>query len=258
MTVTTDIDRQALFQYVLRLGDSSLILGHRLSEWCGHGPALEEDIAMTNIALDLIGQARMLLTYAGEVEGQDRDEDALAYRRDVLDWRNLLLVEQPNGDFAQTMARQFLFDSYSHVVYSGLAMSSDEQLRAIAAKAVKETSYHRRHSGDWVIRLGDGTEESHARMQAGLDAMWDFTGELFMMDGIDRALVEAGAGVDLEALQPLWEEHVDAVLAEAALMRPKAPRSVVGGRTQGVHTEHLGYILAELQYLPRAYPDAKW
>lgn len=258
MTVTTEIDRQALFQYVLRLGDSSLILGHRLSEWCGHGPALEEDIAMTNIALDLIGQARMLLTYAGEIEGKGRDEDALAYRRDVLDWRNLLLVEQPNGDFAQTVARQFLFDSYSHLVYSALAESSDEQLRAIAAKAVKETSYHRRHSGDWVIRLGDGTEESHARMQAGLDAMWDFTGELFVMDDTDRAMLRTGVGVDFDKLQPLWEAHIDTVLAEATLVRPTAPRSVMGGRTLGVHTEHLGFILAELQYLPRAYPDAKW
>ena len=245
-------------EFLLRLGDNSLVLGHRLSEWCGHAPVLEEDIAMTNVALDLIGQARMLYTHAGQVEGKGRDEDAIAYLRDVMDWRNCLLVEQPNGDFADTMARQFLFDVWNFEVFSALTKSADEQLAAIAAKALKEISYHRRHSGDWVIRLGDGTEESRSRMIAGLDRVWGFTDELFQMDDVDTAALDAGIGVDLEALRPAWEKYVLAVLAEAALDKPAVTWSVKGGRTKGHHSEHLGYILAELQFMQRAYPNSTW
>ena len=245
-------------EFLLRLGDNALVLGHRLSEWCGHGPVLEEDIAMTNVALDLIGQARMLYSHAGKIEGKGRDEDAIAYLRDVLDWRNCLLVEQPNGDFADTMARQFLFDVWNFEVFSALTKSADEHLAAIAAKALKEISYHRRHSGDWVIRLGDGTEESRARMIAALDRVWGFTDELFQMDDVDQAALAAGIGVDLEALRPAWESHVGAVLAEAGLDKPSVTWSVKGGRTKGHHSEHLGYLLAELQVMQRAYPNSTW
>lgn len=245
-------------EFLLRLGDNALVLGHRLSEWCGHAPVLEEDIAMTNVALDLIGQARLLYSHAGAVEGKGRDEDAIAYLRDVLDWRNCLLVEQPNGDFADTMARQFLFDVWNFEVFSALTKSTDEQLAAIAAKALKEVSYHRRHSGDWVIRLGDGTEESRSRMIAALDRVWGFTDELFQMDETDRAALQAGIGVDLEALRPAWEAYVGAVLAEAGLEKPAVTWSVKGGRTKGHHSEHLGYLLAELQFMQRAYPNSTW
>ncbi len=245
-------------EFLLRLGDNSLVLGHRLSEWCGHAPVLEEDIAMTNVALDLIGQARMLYTHAGQIEGKGRDEDAIAYLRDVLDWRNCLLVEQPNGDFADTMARQFLFDVWNFEVFSALTKSADAQLAAIAAKALKEISYHRRHSGDWVIRLGDGTDESRARMIAALDRVWGFTDELFQMDDVDKAALAAGIGVDLEALRPAWDSHVGAVLAEAGLEKPSVTWSVKGGRTKGHHSEHLGFILAELQFMQRAYPNSTW
>ncbi|WP_425404222.1 1,2-phenylacetyl-CoA epoxidase subunit PaaC [Hwanghaeella sp.] len=245
-------------EFLLRLGDNALVLGHRLSEWCGHAPVLEEDIAMTNVALDLIGQARLLYSHAGAVEGKGRDEDAIAYLRDVLDWRNCLLVEQPNGDFADTMARQFLFDVWNFEVFSALTKSADEQLAAIAAKALKEVSYHRRHSGDWVIRLGGGTEESRSRMVAALDRVWGFTDEMFQMDETDRAALQAGIGLDLEALRPAWEAYVGAVLAEAGLEKPAVTWSVKGGRTKGHHSEHLGYLLAELQFMQRAYPNSTW
>jgi ring-1,2-phenylacetyl-CoA epoxidase subunit PaaC len=246
-----------LVEYLLRLGDTSLVLGHRLSEWCGHGPALEEDIALTNIALDLVGQARLFLGYAGEVEGEGRGEDDLAYLRDVLDYRNLLLVERPNGDFAHTMARQFLFDAFNVELMAGLARSRDERLAAIAAKALKEVTYHVRHSSEWVIRLGDGTGESRARMEAALDDLWAYTGEMFAMDDVDEAMVAAGIGVDLAALKPDWDRRVDGVLAEATLARPADGWMQSGGK-RGRHGEHLGYLLAEMQFLQRAYPGATW
>ena len=252
------MNKEQHFEYLLRLGDNALVLGHRLSEWCGHGPVLEEDIAMTNVSLDLIGQARLLYSHAGAVEGEGRDEDALAYLRDVLDWRNCLLVEQPNGDFADTMARQFLFDCWNFLVFSELTKSADEQLAAIAAKALKEISYHRRHSGEWVIRLGDGTEESSARMVDALDRVWGFTDELFEMDDVDRAALEAGVGIDLSGLKEKWLQDVTAVLAEARLSVPQVSWSVHGGRTQGMHSEHLGFLLAELQFMQRAYPGHAW
>ncbi len=250
-------DKQPLFEYLLRLGDNSLILGHRLSEWCGHGPELEEDIALTNIALDLIGQARMLLSYAGEVEGEGRSEDDLAYLRDGLEYRNVLLVEQPNQDYAFTIARQFFFDAFNYELYARLTESQEEQLAAIAAKALKEVRYHRRHSAEWLIRLGDGTELSHEKMQTAVNALWMYTGELFEMDAVDEAVVRAGIGADLEAIRPAWDRHVSAVLEEATVARPETGWMQSGGKT-GRHSEHLGYILADMQFLQRAYPGATW
>jgi ring-1,2-phenylacetyl-CoA epoxidase subunit PaaC len=257
MTDTLQLDRAAHVDYVLRLADNSLILGHRLSEWCGHGPILEEDIAMSNIALDLIGQARLFLTHAGKVQGEGKDEDALAFTRPEPEWRNVLLVEQPNGDFAMTMARQFLFDCFHVELLTALCDSADEDLAAIAAKSLKEATYHRRHSGEWVIRMGDGTEESKRRVQAALDDLWIFVDELFEMDAIDRAAVEAGIGTDLAGLRPAWDTMVDRVLAEATLTRPRADYPRSGGRS-GEHSEYLGFILAELQYMQRAYPGMDW
>jgi ring-1,2-phenylacetyl-CoA epoxidase subunit PaaC len=244
-------------EYLLRLGDNALILGHRLSEWCGHGPALEEDIALSNIALDLIGQATLWLGRAGVSEGAGRDADDLAYKRDVLDWRNCLLVEQPNGDFAVTIVRQFLFDCHHHALLEGLAGSRDAEVAAIAAKALKEVTYHRRHSGEWLIRLGDGTGESHARAQAALDLLWGYSHELLEADAVDEEMAARGIGIEPSGLKPAWDAMVTPVLAEATLRRPDDAWSVRGGR-QGIHTEHLGYLLAEMQYLPRAYPDARW
>jgi ring-1,2-phenylacetyl-CoA epoxidase subunit PaaC len=246
-----------LFTYALRLGDDSLILGQRLAEWCGHAPTIEVDLSLANVALDLIGQATHLLGLAGEVEGKSRDADKLAFTRDVLDFSNCLLVEQPNGDFAQTMARQFLFSTFQELQFDALAGAKDGHLAAIAAKAVKEVAYHRQLASDWVVRLGDGTDESHARMEAGLDWMWRFTDELFELDPVEAQLARDGTGVDRAALRPAWDARIDAVLAEATLPRPAARRPVVGGR-QGRHTEHLGHILSEMQFLQRAYPDAVW
>jgi ring-1,2-phenylacetyl-CoA epoxidase subunit PaaC len=246
-----------LVQYALRLADNALVLGHRLSEWCGHGPMLEEDIALANVALDLIGQARALYAYAGAAEGEGRDEDALAYLRDAGGYRNVLLVEQPNGDFAVTIARQFLYAAFMAPFWRALSASRDDTLAAIAAKAEKEAAYHLRHAAEWLIRLGDGTAESHARAQAALDELWMYTGELFEADAVERGLAERGVAADPAAVRPEWNETVDRVLAEATLERPSDGWMQTGGRT-GRHSEHLGYILAELQFLQRAYPGAKW
>lgn len=246
-----------LFIYTLRLADNALILGHRLSEWVGHAPVPEEDLALANMGLDLIGQARALYTYAGEVEGRGRDEDALAYLREVGGYRNVLLAEQPNGDFAYTIVRQLLYAAFAHPFFETLARAQDATLAAIAAKAVKELAYHLRHSAEWTIRLGDGTPESHRRTQTALDDLWAYTGELFETDQVERALIDRGIAVDPAALRTRFERALDEVLAEATLTRPAGGLTQSGGRA-GRHSEHLGYILSELQYLQRAYPGAKW
>ncbi|MGQ0533120.1 MAG: 1,2-phenylacetyl-CoA epoxidase subunit PaaC [Caulobacteraceae bacterium] len=243
--------------YALRLGDDSLILGQRLGEWCGHAPALEVDLSLANVALDQIGQATHFLGIAGEIEGKGRDADALAFRRDVMDFTNCLLVEQPNGDFAQTIARQFLFSHYQELLFAALSASKDARFAAVAAKAVKETTYHATLASDWMIRLGDSTDESKARMIAGLDWMWRFADELFAIDEIDAAAIRAGVGIDKAALRPAWDARIDAVLAEATLPRPASRRPVLGGRN-GRHSEHLGHLLSEMQFLQRAYPGATW
>ena len=252
---------QRLFQYLLRLGDSPLILAQRLGEWVGHGPILEEDIAQTNVGLDLLGQARMWLSYAGEVEARfeprGRDEDELAFMRTSGDFRNLLIVEQPNGNFADTTARQFLFDAWHLPLLRVLARSSDAQVAGIAAKAAKEAAYHVERSGDWVIRLGDGTDESHAKIQSAIDDLWMYTGEMFIADAIEVELIDAGIAADVRALEAPWREHVDRILAAATLEAPDATFMQQGGK-KGVHTEHLGHLLAEMQTLPRSHPGARW
>jgi ring-1,2-phenylacetyl-CoA epoxidase subunit PaaC len=245
-----------LFEYLLRLGDDRLVLGHRLSEWCGHAPVLEEDIALANVALDLIGEATNFLKLAGQVEGKGRDEDALAYLRDPIAYRNVKLVELPNGDFGRTIVRQFLFDVWSVLLLDGLQRAAHTELAGIAAKAHKEARYHVRHSGDWVLRLGDGTEESHRRTQTALDELWPYTGELFAADEVDRALAGTVAP-DATALEPAWRRVVSDVVGRATLTLPADGYMHSGGR-QGRHTEHLGHLLDEMQILARSHPGAKW
>ena len=250
----------ALFELLLRLGDDRLVLGHRLSEWCGHGPILEEDIAISNVALDLLGQATMFLRLAGEVEGKGRDEDALAYFREVVEFRNCQLVELPKGDFAFTIARQFLFDVHAVVLLDALSRSTHAEVAAIAAKSLKEAKYHVRHSGEWMLKLGDGTVESHRRVQKAVDDLWRFTPELFTADSVDRAMLDAGVAPDLVALKTHWESLVRDVVDRATLTLPHdIPRATNtrGGRT-GAHTEHLGHLLAEMQIIARSHPGAKW
>lgn len=248
---------QAHFDYLLSLGDNALILAQRLGEWCGHGPVLEQDIALTNIALDLLGQARMLYTYAGELEGKGRDEDALAYLRDVYQYRNVLLTEQPNEDWAFTIARQFFFDTFNYFNYKCLCQSSDERLAAIAEKALKETTYHLRFSSEWMLRLGDGTAVSHDKIQKAVNELWSFTGELTTPNATEQALAGLGIAPDLQQIKPLWEKKVAAVLQEATLDKPAAAWMQTGGK-DGRHTEYLGFILAEMQYLQRTYPGQNW
>ena len=252
-----------LTDYLLRLGDTALVLGQRHAQLCGKAPALEEEMALMNVGLDLFGQARNWLGYAAELivaEGDDSqvniDADQLAFRRDAQDFRNLLIVEQPNGDFADTMGRQFLFDAWHVHLLDGLAESSDPRIAEVAAKSLKEATYHLRRSSEWVIRLGDGTEESHARMQRALDNLWQFTGELVQFDEIDQAMFEAGIAPDPETLVSRWKATVDEVLREATLVRPSYDAWMYTGGKVGHHTEHLGFLLAEMQYLPRTYPDA--
>lgn len=248
----------ALTQFALRMGDNTLILGHRVSEWCGHAPVLEEDIALANTALDLIGQTQMWLGLAGEVEGRGRTADDLAYKRDAWDFRNVLLVERPNGDFGHTLMRQFLFDAWHHDMLKWLAAnSSDQRVADIARKAEREVAYHLERSTDLVIRLGDGTDESHTRMQAALDAHWTYTGEMFEADAIDTELAQAGMAPDPALMKSAWNALIADVMAEATLVIPDTDFAHLGGRT-GRHTEHLGHILAAMQFLPRAYPDARW
>jgi ring-1,2-phenylacetyl-CoA epoxidase subunit PaaC len=245
----------SLFDYLLRLGDNTLILSQRLGEWCGHGPVLEEDIALTNVALDLLGQARMWLGYAGEIGGCD--DDQLAFLRDAGEFRNVLLVEQPNGDFAHTMTRQFFFDAWHHLLLEKLSGSADERIRGIAAKALKEVTYHLRRSADWVIRLGDGTEESRTRMQRAVDHLWMYTGELFEMDAVEEEIMQAWIGCDLAGLRAPWMAEIGKIFPEATLEIPQQTWMQHGGK-RGIHSEQFGYILAEMQFLQRAYPGAKW
>jgi len=248
---------EAHVDYLLRLGDDSLILAQRLAEWCGHAPSVEVDLSLANIGLDLIGQATLFLNHAGEIEGKGRDGDRLAFHRDVLAFRNCLLVEQPNGDFGQTMARQFLFSTYSLLLFDALTRSSDARIAEIAAKAVKEVTYHAELSADWVVRLGDGTEESRTRMIAGFDWHWRFVDELFAMDEVERGLVRQGIAVDRTALRPAFDAALARTFADAGIPVPPLPYAIRGGRV-GHHSEHLGHLLATMQYLPRSYPDAVW
>ena len=248
---------QSLFPYLLRLADDRLVLGHRLSEWCGHAPILEEDIALANIALDLIGQANLLLKLAAETEGKGRTEDDLAYFRDAIDYRNVQMVELPKGDFAFTIIRQFLFDAFSYHVLEELQRSSHKELAGIAAKGFKEVRYHVRHSSEWVLRLGDGTAESHDRAQKSLNDLMRFTGEMFEADDIDREMLAAGIGADLESIRPKWETIVRDVLSRATLTIPDDPPAMTGGR-RGRHTESLGHMLSEMQIVARSHPGAEW
>jgi ring-1,2-phenylacetyl-CoA epoxidase subunit PaaC len=247
----------ALFEYALRLGDDVLVLGQRLGEWCGHAPMLEVDLALGNMGLDLVGQATHFLGYAGEIEGKGRDADKLAFLRDGLDFRNCLLVEQPNGDFAMTVARQFLFSTWHHLFLRELAKSKDATIAAIAAKAEKEVAYHASFAAEWVVRLGDGTEESKRRIAHAFEWLWRFNDEMFAMDDVDNALLASGISTDKAALRPAWDARIDAVLADATLAKPAPRRAVVGGRI-GRHSEHLGHMLTEMQFLQRAYPGATW
>lgn len=252
------MDSAQKFEYLLRFGDTALVLSHRLGELCGRGPALEEDMALTNVALDLLGQARLWLSYAGEIEACGRGEDELAYLRDDREYRNFLLVEQPNGDYAETLMRQFYFDAWHSLALAKLTHSSDPRIAEIAAKSQKEVAYHLRRSLDLVVRLGDGTETSHARMQAAADELWQYTGELFINDAIDAELTRSGEGFDPALLKADWQQYVTEVFQTATLKVPSQEAWMQRGGKQGVHTEHLGYVLAEMQVLQRTYPGAKW
>lgn len=243
--------------YILGIADNALILGQRLSELCGHGPSLETDIATTNIALDLLGQTRSYYQYAAELQGGDATEDTLAFLRKEREYKNVLLVEQPNTDFGYVMARQYLFDVFHLLLLEQLQNSNDEVLAAIAKKSIKEVSYHKRFSGDWIKRLGDGTEESHHRMQEAFDNLWTFTNELFLMTADDTAMVEAGVGVDVSQLKDTWMQEITALLTEATLTVPDLKYFLKGGK-EGVHSEHMGFILTDMQYMQRTYPNMTW
>ena len=249
--------QEAFYNYIVRLGDDSLILGQRLSEWCGHGPILEEDIALTNIALDLIGQTTNLFELAVQIEGKGKDVDQLAFLRLEKEYTNLLLVEQPNVDFGYTIVRQFFFDVFRKLTFEALCQSSDEKLAAIAEKSLKEIKYHLKHSSEWVIRLGDGTKESHTRVQEAVNTLWKFTNELFYQDEVDQKVIDLGLGVDTSLFKEAWHSHVEKVLTEATLSIPANTWQHEGGR-KGTHTEHLGYLLSEMQYMQRTYPNMEW
>jgi len=246
-----------LIDYTLHLGDNALILGQKNSEWCGHGPVLEQDIAITNISLDLIGQARNFYQYAAQLKNDGSAEDTLAYLRDSREYKNCLLVEQPNGDWAQTILRQFFFSAYQYFLYQELQTSQEEQLAAIAAKALKEVTYHLRWSSEWIIRLGDGTEESRNRMLNATNGLWMFTGELFIASCYELQVVNESVGVDVTALKTKWEQRVKEIFTEATLLVPEKVFQRTGGK-EGIHTEYLGYILADLQFMQRAYPGCEW
>jgi len=251
------VSETPLVLYTLRRADDALILGHRLSEWCGHAPMLEEDMALANIALDLLGQARELYGYAAKVEGKGNDEDKLAYLRDVRQYRNLLLAEQPNGDFARTIVRQFVYSAFADLYWRAMMASTDETLSAIAAKSEKESAYHLRHCSEWVVRLGDGTAESHRRAQTAIDDLWAFTGEMFSVDDSERGLIDAGIAVDPTSLRARWLKTITEVVSEATLVLPQNDWMQQGGRI-GNHSEHLGHLLSELQSMQRTFRGATW
>jgi ring-1,2-phenylacetyl-CoA epoxidase subunit PaaC len=256
-TPSIKVSETPLVLHTLRRADDALISGHRLSEWCGHAPALEEDMALANMALDLLGQARELYGYAAKVEGKDNDEDKLAYLRDVRQYRNLLLVEQPNGDFARTMVRQFFYAVFADLYWRAMMQSKDETLAAIAAKSEKESAYHVRHCSEWIVRLGDGTDESHARTREAIDHLWAYTGEMFDVDDAERGLIDAGIAIDPASIKAQWLKIVSGVIAEATLTLPSNNWMQQGGRI-GHHSEHLGHLLSELQSLQRSFPGATW
>ena len=255
--MTDTSSKEAIKQYAIRLGDDAVVLGHRLSEWCSKGPFLEEDLALTNVALDFIGRARMFYTYAAELAGDGSTEDTYAYTRDCRDFTNLLINELPNGDFAFSMVRQYLVDEYGLAYMQALQQSGDETLAAIADKAVKESRYHLRRSRDWMLRLGDGTPESNERMQRAVDDLWGYYPELFAMDELEQELAAAGIAVDAAALRASWEQRVGATLVEATLEAPAGDWEIKGGR-QGMHTEFLGHMLSDMQFVQRAYPGQQW
>ena len=249
--------QEALYQYTLQIADNALILGQRLGEWCGHGPVLEQDIALTNIALDLMGQARSLMSYAAEVEEKNRTEDQVAFLRKEHEYRNAILVEQPNEDFAYTIVRQFLFDSFHYYFQEALQSSKDERLSAIATKSLKEIRYHLKFSSEWMIRLGDGTDLSHEKIQTALDDLWMYSGELTTPNELDQLMAEAGVGVDLNKIKPAIQERVMEIVKLATLQIPSADWMQTGGK-DGRHTENMGFILSEMQYMQRAYPNMEW
>jgi len=254
-----ELDKQeAFFEYLVRLADDRLILGHRLSEWCGHGPILEEDIALANVALDDIGHAASLYEYAAEVEGEGRHRDDIVYFRDDVEYSNIKMVELPKGDFGFTMARQLLFSAFSYFLYERLKDSEDEQFSGMIGKHLKEIKYHLRHSREWTLRLGDGTEESHQRMEDAFDELWTYTDSMFYMDEVDELLIEEGIAVDLNAFKEDWKKLVTEVLEEATIEVPDFDQFMQSGGRKGLHTEHLGHLLAEMQHLRRSYPDAQW
>jgi len=244
--------------YLLRLGDNAMVLSQRLCELCGKGPALEEDMALSNVSLDLLGQTRMWYTYAAELEGVGRDEDKLAYLRDAHDYKNVLLVEQPNGNYAHTLVRQFFFDTWHYFLIGALTRSSDPRIAEIAEKSLKEVTYHLRRSGDLVVRLGDGTDVSHQFTQTAVDELWMYTGEVFNYDAVDEAMVAEGIAPPAAMLREQWLSHVSDILGEATLAMPPVDAWMQKGGKQGRHTEHLGYLLAEMQFLQRAYPGSEW
>ena len=246
----------SLLQYTLRIADSSLILGQRMSEWCSKGPTLEEDIALSNIGLDLFGQANGFYEYAAQLDGS-RSADELAFKRNEREFFNYQLTEQKNGNFGTTIVRNFLHDAFKFLFFSSLSESKDETLSALAAKSLKEVKYHLRHSSNWLIRLGDGTKESKHKVQEALEFLWQYTGELFEMDEIDNEILKLGIGVDNQKLKSKWNEIINSTIEKAKLNRPEDSYMATGSR-KGIHTEHLGFLLAEMQFLPRAYPDAKW
>jgi ring-1,2-phenylacetyl-CoA epoxidase subunit PaaC len=256
-TASISVSETPLVLYALRRADDALILGHRLSEWCGHAPAMEEDMALANMGLDLLGQARELYSYAAKVEGNGNDEDKFAYLRDVRQYRNLLLLEHPNGDFARTMVRQFFYSAFADLYWRAMMKSDDATLAAIAAKSEKESAYHLRHSSEWIVRLGDGTEESHRRAQVAIDDLWALTGEMFEVDDSERSLIVSGIAVDPDLLHPQWLKTISDVVNEATLTLPKSNWMQQGGRS-GRHSEHLGHLLSELQSMQRTFPGATW